>query len=265
MPPFLTHLHHDITRHGATVTAHDVWKCAALLLMTCDHIGFYFDQDQLWWRVVGRWCVPIWFFLAGYSPPSSPRKELFWLAAVMIVADIAMVSPLFPVNILITIMIARFAVAYMAARDKDLFMVIIFAFACFLLMPATMYVFEYGTQVFLFALAGYYRATMRNHWLGGVTLALACATFAPVQAWSFHMPALQAGVMSVGLIVVCVLLHGFHSKRYPHLSTIPFASTALRVFGRTTQYYYAIHVMLFLALQTWMHPPEMWKIVWFNL
>jgi hypothetical protein len=264
MKQWLSYLQRDIARYGTVVTAHDVWKCAALLLMTCDHIGFYFEPEQLWWRVVGRWCVPIWFFLAGYSPPASARRELYWLAAIMIVADVVMVSPVFPVNILVTIMVARFAVAYMAARDKDLFMVVIFAFACFATMPIALNLFEYGTQVFLFALAGYYRATMRSHWLGGVTLALACATFAPMQVFSFAMPSHQAAVMTAGLVAVCVLLHGFHAKQYPALSTIPVVSTSLRVLGRTTQYYYAMHVMLFLALSTWMHPPETWKIVWFS-
>jgi hypothetical protein len=264
MKTFLTHLQQDIRRYGVMVTAHDVWKCAALLLMTCDHIGYYFDQEQMWWRVVGRWCVPIWFFLAGYATPSSPRRELFWLAALMIVADIAMVSPVFPVNILVTIMIARFAVAYMAVRDRDVFMVILFAFACFVLMPLAMYLFEYGTQVFLFTLAGYYRASMRQHWLGGVTLALACAAFVPVQIFSFGMPPVHATVMTVGLVGVCVLLHGFHSKQYPELSQLPVVSATLRIFGRTTQYYYAVHVILFVALQTLINPPAAWKIVWFN-
>ena len=49
------------------LTSYDFLKAVAVLLMVIDHVGFYFYPDQQWFRVFGRLCVPIWFFLIGYA------------------------------------------------------------------------------------------------------------------------------------------------------------------------------------------------------
>ncbi len=249
-------------KYGRTVSSYDLLKCAAIFLMTCDHIGYFFEPGQLWWRVAGRCCVPIWFFLAGYGTLAAPKRELYWLAGFMILADIAFSSEIFPVNILVTIMVARFAISHMATRDRDAFMVIAFALACFVLLPITLHLFEYGSQVFLFTLAGYYRKQMPDHWLGGFTLCVACLIFIPMQAFSFAMPHVHAAVMMSGVIGVCFVLGRFSVRRYSLVEATPIAPL-IRLIGRNTQYYYAFHVVLFLAISRWLHPVP-WQLVWFR-
>jgi len=57
-----------------TVTSYDVWKTLAVLLMIIDHIGAYFLPDEQGLRILGRLCVPIWFFLVGYAQ----SRDLSW-------------------------------------------------------------------------------------------------------------------------------------------------------------------------------------------
>ena len=262
MKGLIADIRHNSAKYGDSISSYDLLKCAALFLMTCDHIGYFFDADQLWWRVVGRWCVPIWFFLAGYGAPSAPRRELYWLAGGMILADIAFSSEIFPVNILVTIMVARWAVAHMATRDKDAFMVIAFAFACLALIPITLHLFEYGSQVFLFTLAGYYRKQLPQHWLGSFTLSIACLIFIPLQAFTFGLPEVHAAVMMMGVVAISFLLRYFSVHDYPALKSSPLAPL-IRLLGRNTHYYYAFHVILFMAISRWMDPVA-WHLVWFR-
>jgi TraX protein len=249
-------------KYGQCVNSHDLFKCAALLLMTCDHIGLFFDEPQLWWRVVGRWCVPIWFFFAGYAKPSCHKTELYWLAGIMVLADFALASPIFPLNILVTVMAARWVICHMAKNDKDAFILIAFTLACIVFYPVTFALFEYGTQVFLFTLAGYYCRTMPRHWLGGATLAIGCALFVPIQANAFGMTHLQTAIMAIGLVIVCIALFRFSYKEYAVLPNAPL-SFMIRLLGRNTQYYYTFHFILFLAIQKMIAPSIPWKLTWF--
>lgn len=49
------------------VTSYDLLKCAAVIIMVIDHVGFYFYPENLWFRAVGRIGFPVWFFLVGYA------------------------------------------------------------------------------------------------------------------------------------------------------------------------------------------------------
>ena len=49
------------------LTSYDLLKTLALVLMVIDHIGYFFYPEEMWWRVLGRLSVPIWFFLIGYA------------------------------------------------------------------------------------------------------------------------------------------------------------------------------------------------------
>ncbi len=252
-------------KYGMAVTQHDLFKVMAVALMTIDHLGFFFDEDNLWWRVIGRWCVPIWFFLAGYARPSSTPRDVWWLAGLMIAADLILVSPIFPLNILVTILIARWLITRIESYDKDLFMVAMFTACCLALLPLTFKFFEYGTQVFLFTLAGFYRRALPGHWLGAVTLIVATILFMIVQHASFGMTPVQGGVMAIGMIPIIWGLHHFQRQTHPRYSDVPALSPLIRYTGRNTHYYYAVHYVLFLGIATALNPPKSWQVIWFAI
>lgn len=252
-------------KYGAAVTAQDALKCLAALLMTLDHIGALLDPDNLWWRAVGRACIPIWFFFLGYARPSAARPELYWLALVMVLADVATGRTVFPLNILVTILICRVVMNYMATRDRDLFMVALLTLlSVAVYMPAQIIV-EYGTQLFPLCLAGYYCRVMPRHWLSAVTMALATAIYIAIQYDSFAFTPAQGVVMAAMVSLSARMMYRFQPASLPAFSAIPAVSLGLRVVGRNTQYYYVAHYLVLLVMATIIHPPlQPWHVVWFE-
>ncbi len=49
------------------VTTTDLWKFFGVIFVLVDHYGFFFDNDQDWWRVFGRLAAPIFFFFIGFA------------------------------------------------------------------------------------------------------------------------------------------------------------------------------------------------------
>ena len=60
------------------LTSYDLLKSLAVILMICDHIGYFFFPEEMWFRTLGRLCLPIWFFLIGYARGDEVSK-LFWI------------------------------------------------------------------------------------------------------------------------------------------------------------------------------------------
>ncbi len=258
----LSKIRKNANKYGEAITSHDLLKCAAVFFMTVDHVGFFFFPDELWWRAFGRICVPIWFFLLGFSRPSSPRKDLLWLCLLMIMADIAFVSPIFPVNILATIYVARYVINYMSMRDKDAFMLLIFSFSCIVMVPLTDRFIEYGSLVFFFSLAGYYQRFFPKHWLGTATMVLGWAVFSWYQAYLFKMDMVQSVAMAIMLAVTCVLLLRFKTQNTA-FNGANAGGTLMRYLGRNTHYYYAFHYIALQAIDAALNPPASWQIKWF--
>lgn len=239
-------IHDNATKYGKHVTYYDVLKCVAVLLMTIDHIGYFFDPTNLWWRSVGRWCVPIWFFLVGYGKTFAIPPVLYWLAAILIVADIIAGEPVLATNILVTIMFARWFVRYMSTRDKDWFMVIIASTVCIVLTLPTMTLMEYGSQVWLYALAGYYAHILPGSRLATFTMMLANIFFCIMQIVTFGLTGAYALTMMLGVGVISVSLLSFPPYAKQPIPQVSALSGIIRYIGRNTHYYYAIHLLLFL-------------------
>jgi TraX protein len=70
-------IHGQVGALPAALTTTDLWKVAGLLLILADHVGLYLDPDNLWWRVVGRASLPIFFFFIGFA--RSREVPLKWL------------------------------------------------------------------------------------------------------------------------------------------------------------------------------------------
>src|SRR5437868_3245740 len=85
----------------------DMTKLIALGLMFVDHAGYFYYPSDLWLRAIGRGAAPIFMFLAGFAASYRFKLDLFLLAALMTVADIAMQGHIHDQNILFSILIFR--------------------------------------------------------------------------------------------------------------------------------------------------------------
>lgn len=240
------------------LTSYDLLKTLAILLMVIDHVGYFFFPEEAWFRVVGRLCVPIWFFLIGYANTREiPR--LWWSAAIAVfLSAIITGGYIFPVNILFTLIFARFAIDWVmmrGLRNHEAFAGMFFL--CVLLSLPSMIFVEYGFIGILFAMMGYMRRHKsalemkpRPYWM---FVAGSAGAYILMQAMLMEsLSAVQLGALITGMGAVVFLLHGFKGQTYPHLKGAAF--WAFQFCGRRTLEIYAFHLLAFRAASMILNP-----------
>ena len=256
----------------ANITSYDLFKALALVLMLADHIGYYFYDDVDWWRVAGRICVPIWFFLIGYanSRDLGPRM---WIGAVVLVLFSMLTGEwLLPVNILFTMIIVRLVLdrVMRACKTGEESFMAISTVLLFLALPTYNY-WEYGTQGIIMAMFGY---LMRNKpdigevrdqvILRKLFILFAMSQYIFIQGLMFAFPLPEMVVFSLGTFVVMAALYDFQPKEYPALTAkLPhFAVAILEFMGRRTLEIYVAHLILFKLLGPIVDPERFQWLQW---
>ena len=251
------------------LSAFDLLKTLALLLMVVDHVGYYFlpgdligtiGHPDMWWRVIGRWCVPIWFFLVGYSRSRDVSVWIWAAAAIITLHNVSIGLYVFALNNLVTIILVRLMldpVARFALRN--IFTLGAVVIVCLALFPMTDRVTEYGTLGLLIALVGYVArhgqevgasAMVRaKHFLpafaaGAAVLAAACQTTVFVTFDPIQTQLMFAGMMAT--MMLCVYIP---KTSFPYLElVIPGGVVRLLKFtGRHTMFLYVAHLIVFKA------------------
>lgn len=244
----------ELTRN---ITSYDLLKMLAVLLMFVDHIGDYFFHDELWIRVIGRFCVPMWFFLIGYARSRDLGFKIWIWMALLAVSDVVCGQGLFAVNILATMILIRLsidAIMERTANDQSAFWGISVILLC-LSIPSSFF-FEYGTIGFLIAIYGYWvRARQDGEQRYGqkitrihvqTYLMFSAFFFSLVQYMSFGFSHDQFVVLSIGIFLVMLMLGEFKMAELPKLTNILPAAFVwvVQLFGRRTMEIYAVHLIL---------------------
>ncbi len=259
---------------GSTSTPHAVdntdWlKTAAIILVTVDHFGHFFMEDDRWWSVFGRLAAPTFFFLMGYAQRRTVPLHWIWLGVILTLlnswnAHWAWVAP----NILLSLALIRIArpSAEVLMRRHGWAAFALLVCALIVMLPLAAKIVDYGAEGWLWALFGLYQrmyvdgrstpdvdgaaqssappahAMTENV---GLMRLLACFVAAVVYIWqeqreySFpqaHFAAfiLGVGVLSLGL---CLFRRGASRIQPPEA-----LAGALRFIGRHTLEIYAIQL-----------------------
>lgn len=247
------------------VTSYDIIKAVAVVIMICDHIGYYFYPDNLWWRAVGRIGFPVWFFLPGYAQGRGVGKSL-WVGGLMLVAGNLIVGlPLLPVNALFTIIMIRLSVdsiTKLVHRQEPLFWGV--CLLLILLYVPTNAFAEYGSLGVLFGLFGWLVRNVdkvengvRKKTRFGI---FAFLTFLILQQWmppsGFHFSPAQFFVMAFCTAGTCWALFNFRAENYPGFAVR--AGKPLtwltKFLGRRTLEIYVFHLLLFKAILLCQYP-----------
>lgn len=234
------------------ITSYDLFKTFAVISMVADHVGYYFYPDEMWWRVAGRLCVPVWFFLIGYARSRDIGPRLWIGAGILVAANIIAGMTIFPLNILATMIVVRLSIDVIMDRalvSKKLFwpvMVVLLA----AVLPTSMAV-EYGSQAILMAAFGYlvrWREQLKYPELVSQYFVFALATFVFTQAAMFAFSETEALALSFGILTVMGGLFFFRPVTYPRLTAGLGPLAALfRFTGRYTLEIYVAHLILFKA------------------
>lgn len=248
------------------ITAHDLIKCLAVLLMISDHVGHHFYPDEMWFRVFGRLCVPIWFFLVGYAK-TNERPLYLWSAAVLVSLS-AIISGQFilPLNILFSIIILRYyrdgfirSALQSPESMRGIFLILLLS-----TLPTAL-VFEYGAIGMLFVIIGYIvrhkEDVMQKFPPQYIYLFVGLTYFSFFILEGIGLPSLsllQAVVLGGGFMAIAVLLWRFKERTYPVLTAkLPSAAGwCVRMMGRKTLEIYVIHILLFRGICMVLYPEK---------
>jgi hypothetical protein len=257
------------TRTPPAVDNTDWLKAAAIVLISVDHFGYFFMEDDRWWSAFGRLAAPIFFFLLGFAQARTVPLHWIWLGVVLTLleswnADWTWVVP----NILLSLALIRIARPYVQILVQHDGWAGFLLLVCGLLavLPITSKIVDYGSEGWLWAVCGLCqrmyvdsRTVVDAHGAAqnsaplvramtenvGLMRLLACVVAAIVYVWQeqreysfpqFHFAAfiLGIGVLSVSL---CLFQRG-PSRIQPPEAIAGF----LRFIGRHTLEIYAIQL-----------------------
>lgn len=245
----------------SSVTSYDLIKAVAVIIMICDHIGFYFFPENEWWRAFGRIGFPVWFFFVGHASGRDLSPRLIGGAVMLAVVSAIVSMPVFPLNALVTIILIRLlldpVMRYAAQGTGPLIQVMVVL--TLLALPASL-ITEYGTLGLLFAVFGYivrHKDTVMAGRDIRLPVTLACfLSFAILQeiVFGFEQPAFM--FMATGTLATCLLMMYFRPMEYPRLSArIPAIFKApIQFMGRRTLEIYIAHLLLFKVLAAILNP-----------
>tara|TARA_B100000780_G_C21112291_1_gene449600 strand:+ start:962 stop:1864 length:903 start_codon:yes stop_codon:yes gene_type:complete len=236
------------------ITSYDLLKTIAVVLMIIDHIGMYFFPDDLWWRSMGRLCVPIWFFLIGYARSRDLPVKLWAGALLLVVADVIVGRTLLPLNILFTIMAVRLLLdPVMRLSLKGPVWMVMMALTLVALVVPSSFLSEYGILGLIAAMYGYmvrHRDTNVSDRLLYSYMVFAFLIFIVSQQLSFGFDPQQLSVMTLGILIIGFSLLRFKSETFPELGAKlpPGVIRALQFGGRRTLEIYVAHLVAFKCI-----------------
>jgi hypothetical protein len=243
----------------------DWLKTVAIILVSIDHIGYFFIADDQWWSTFGRLAAPMFFFLLGYSHSRRIPLNWIWLGIILTLLDSwnAGWSWMAP-NILLSLALIRLARPYVQNfvqhRGPPAFVLIVLALV--LLLPIAGTMVEYGAEGWLWALFGLYQRTYNDSRTDtgvvgttqnpapkignpGLMRLLACLAAAAIYIWqeqmefSFSPVYFTAFILGIGILSLslCLFLRGPSPIQPPESVAI-----AMRFVGRHTLEIYAIQL-----------------------
>ncbi len=269
-----------INKQTRVLTSYDLLKALALLLMVIDHVGFYFFPDENWFRVFGRICVPIWFFLIGYAK-SRDIPNSWWIGALVLIAVSAMVGmPFFATNILVTMIAVRLSLDFISrlSAKNSVYFYAVTAILTILIIPTGFFT-EYGTQGILSAMCGYFVRQRQSAIVSEDVkhskdafamwyMVYVQVVYAVLQLGYFGFSQNQFLVVIVGVVAVSWMLLRFkpvayaaYTEKMPGLVTM-----LLQICGRRTLEIYVVHLVLFkcLALYLGYESFGLFEVEWFE-
>ncbi len=248
------------------LTSYDLLKALAIILMVIDHTGHHFYPDDMWFRVIGRLCLPIWFFLIGYAKTTEIPNKLWAGGIIVTMSAIFSGQYLLPLNILFTIIVLRIMRAsvvlrcfYSADGMRGIFLILVF-----LTFP-TAILFEYGSITMLFVLIGY---ALRNKdelakdidlQYIKIFAALSFLAFYILQGINLpHISEAQALFMFAGFTVIGFMLWNFRPAKYVDADRYiaPSIIKVIQFMGRRTLEIYIGHILIFRAVCMYLYPDQ---------
>lgn len=252
----------------SAITSYDLLKAFAVVIMICDHIGFYFYPDDMWWRAVGRIGFPVWFFLIGYAHSRDITKSLLIGSVILLATAMLFGLYVFPLSALVTIICLRLMIDRVGRGALSSMQAMAgLMIGCVLIALPTGILVEYGTMALAFAVFGYMvRARQDGREVSMdmqvMCMMLATMSFVLIQQFTFQFDEPQLYFVGIGTLGIMIILFFFTKMEFSRLTSAlpaPF-KILIQFLGRRTLEIYVAHLVLFRIAGLFLDP-ERFKII----
>jgi hypothetical protein len=246
-----------------TITSYDLLKMAAVLLMIIDHTGLYFFHGNEWFRLLGRFGMPVWFFLIGYARSRDIGPRLWGAVAFLAVFQAVTWRYLFPLDALATILIIRLTIDIAMKFAAPSFLILTaFCLVMQMVMWPTMLIFDYGAVAFFPAMLGWFirrRQDSEIIWhpfVLPVFIGFVFLSFLVQQMMLFPFTAVQVFLLMTGMAGVFWTLLNFRLEFYSRLTSGlgKYGAGIVRFFGRRTLEIYVTQWVILTLLAMLLDP-----------
>jgi hypothetical protein len=242
---------------GTSVTTTDVLKLVGIVFVFIDHHGYFFDPENMWWRLFGRVAAPIFFFLIGFA--RTRKVPWTWLAFGLVLTVVnawkaeSLWGPM--VNILINFALLRALILPPVERHvmgRPLAVALLIA-GCLPLIPITDGPLEYGAGGWLWAFLGLAHrivledGTLQARWTrNGIATATAVA-YIVREVHDYAFTGIQAAILVILVAGLCAVLIRFRREPLTWQPPFPLA-LPFELCGRYSLEIYGISVLVSYAL-----------------
>lgn len=268
-----------LTKYGTQANSHDWLKAIAILLMVVDHIGVYFFSDEYFYRFVGRFSFPVFFFLIGYtyqglrndSPADSStwqqyyiklpvllrklvgffwafniKSDLLLCLLLITLTNYVLTQSIFPLNILFTVIVCR-VVLYLLDKYQILENWLLASWlALTLLHIPLVFVYEYGGVAILVSIVGYLiRQHRRSEMKSLIFIFLSYLSYCASQMIFFPATFNYLASLYTGLAVLFVLLSDYKFQKTYILPNLTALNYSIMFISRYSLYVYTAHLLAF--------------------
>lgn len=243
------------------LNTHDVVKCVAIVLMIIDHIGAYLLPEHSDFRLIGRFAMPLFLFLVGYSLSYRWRWDLFFWACAVLAGGLLLGQPVFSLNILFAILLTRVLMRWL---DKNGY---IYSHPWHIIVASVIWYFplapllDYSVMNALFAVSGYLVAKDMRATLTRIFLCITLALHVLVQMIDFEFSVYQCAVYIALTPPMGLFMLHYRLKTYQ--GAVAAIAAPIKFIGRYSLEIYALHLLLFFALARWLFPAKYMGFSWF--
>jgi hypothetical protein len=228
-------------KYGNQLNSHNLLKFAAIFLMAVDHIGRYIFPEQEWLRLLGRFSAPIFLFLVGYSLNYKSKKDIFFWAGLLIIYTGLINHQIFPLNILVTIILARLFLSWADKREYLQTQILVILLVLVIWWALTFFIFDYGTQGFTFAVCGYLVAKGWHNMQTKIFFVAIIVFYIATQRAFMEFNIVQILVLTLG---ICTLFWYFYNYKLTTYKYSGLLKSPVIFVSRYSLEFYVIHLII---------------------
>lgn len=233
-----------LERYGQRINSHDLVKLMALLFMVIDHIGQFLFPEIIWFRLLGRGAMPLFFFLIGFHGKLHISISLL-IFGVILTFDNWLLYYIIYFNILLNFALSYLVFKYFKLSEQSTaILVLVFLIASLL----NFYIYpriEYGTIGLMFMVSAQLLNKKAPYAFSFLIYTLVFYFFWESMIFNFFTP---QGVLTALMVFLGLLFYLMLSYQLETYESPPTVSLPIRVLSRYSLEVYFLHLMAFHLL-----------------